>query len=257
MLRSAGERLRLSWDAALTPPMALSSRSIALETWGPRMTIFDNREDAGRRLAERLANLAGSEGALVLGIPRGGVSVAFEIAQKLYAPLDVFLSRKLGVPGHEELAFGAVSVGGKPILDEQVIHAAGISGTEIERILAAAVATLSQRAELYRGDRPPIEVAGKTVMLVDDGIATGASMLAAVRALRELKPARLAVAVPVAPASTCAWLRREVDELVCLYAPEDFYAVGQFYRDFSQVSDEEVAALLRRAAADQGSRQRL
>lgn len=209
--------------------------------------IFDNREDAGRQLAERLATQPGPQRPLVLGIPRGGVSVAFQIARKLYAPLEVFLSRKLGVPGHEELAFGAVSVGGKPVLDEQVIHAAGISEREIARIMAAAQESLNRQAVLYRGDRPPPETAGKTVMLVDDGIATGASMLAAVRALREQEPARIVVAVPVAPAATCAWLRREVEEVVCLYTPADFYAVGQFYLDFSQVSDEEVAALLRRA----------
>jgi putative phosphoribosyl transferase len=136
------------------------------------------------------------------------------------------------------------------MLDQQVVHAAGISAQQIEQIVAATAATLNQWAKLYRGERPPMDVAGETVILVDDGIATGASMLAAIRALREQKPARLVVAVPVAPAPTCAWLRREVDELVCLYAPDDFYAVGQFYRDFSQVSDEEVASLLQRAAAD-------
>jgi putative phosphoribosyl transferase len=212
--------------------------------------IFHNREDAGRQLAERLEVFAVPHVQLVLGIPRGGVSVAFQVTRKLHAPLDVFLARKLGVPGHEELAFGAMAVGGKPMLDEQVVHAAGISAQQIERIAAGTAATLNQRAKLYRGERPPMDVAGETVILVDDGIATGASILAAVRALRAQKPARLVVAVPVAPAATCAWLRREVDELICLHAPDDFYAVGQFYRDFSQVSDEEVASLLQRAAAD-------
>ena len=212
--------------------------------------IFRNREDAGRQLAERLEVFAVPRPPRVLGIPRGGVSVAFQVARKLYAPLDVFLARKLGVPGHEELAFGAMAVGGRPMLDEQVIRVTGISAQQIEQIAAATAATLNQRAKLYRGERPPIDVAGETVILVDDGIATGASMLAAIRALQEQKPARLVVAVPVAPAPTCAWLRREVDELICLYAPDDFYAVGQFYRDFSQVSDEEVAALLQRATAD-------
>ena len=212
--------------------------------------IFHNREDAGRELAERLEVFVFPHLPLVLGIPRGGVSVAFPVTQKLHAPLDVFLARKLGVPGHEELAFGALAVGGKPMLDQQVVHAAGISAQQIEQIVAATAATLNQWAKLYRGERPPMDVAGETVILVDDGIATGASMLAAIRALREQKPARLVVAVPVAPAPTCAWLRREVDELVCLFAPDDFCAVGQFYRDFSQVSDEEVASLLERAAAD-------
>ena len=211
--------------------------------------LFRDRDDAGRQLAERLG--AGSEAGrgIVLGIPRGGVSVAFPVAQKLQVPLDVFLARKLGVPGQEELAFGAVALGGAPYLDEQVIQAAGIPQEQIERIVAEAVATLELRAELYRGEQPALEVAGKTVVLVDDGIATGASMFAAVRALRGLGPARLVVAVPVAPESTIRWLRSEVDELVCLHAPEDFYAVGQFFGDFGQVSDEEVTSLLGRARA--------
>lgn len=212
--------------------------------------IFHNREDAGHQLAWRLGGFAVPQCPLVLGIPRGGVSVAFQIARKLHAPLDVFLARKLGVPGQEELAFGAMAVGGEPTLDQQIVRIAGISAQQIEQIVAATAATLNQRAKLYRGERSPPDVAGKTVILVDDGIATGASTLAAVRALREQKPARLVVAVPVAPAPTCAWMRREVDELICLYAPDDFYAVGQFYQDFSQVSDEEVASLLQRAAAD-------
>jgi putative phosphoribosyl transferase len=211
--------------------------------------LFRDRNEAGLQLAERLD--AGSETGprIVLGIPRGGVSVAFPVARKLQARLDVFLAQKLGVPGQEELAFGAVSLGGEPFLDEQVIRSAGISAEQIGRIVAKTVGMLERRADLYRGDRQAIEVAGKSVVLVDDGIATGASMFSAIRAVRALGPARLVVAVPVAPASTCRWLRGEVDELVCLHAPEEFYAVGQFYGDFGAVGDEEVTSLLRRAEA--------
>jgi putative phosphoribosyl transferase len=215
-------------------------------------TLFDDRDDAGRQLAGRLEGVARAGGLVVLGIPRGGVSVAFPVARKLQTPLDVFLARKLGVPGQEELAFGAISLGGKPLFDEGVIRAAGISAEQIARVVAEARATLERRAALYRGERSASSVGGRTVALVDDGIATGASMLAAVRELRELGPARLVVAVPVAPASTCRWLQREVDELVCLAAPEEFHAVGQFYRSFEQVRDEEVTALLRRADAEWG-----
>jgi putative phosphoribosyl transferase len=210
--------------------------------------IFEDREDAGRRLAKESEEFANRKEVLVLGIPRGGVTVAFQIAQSLHAPLDVFLSHKLGVPGQEELAFGAIAAGGGRFLEQQVIQAVGISPEQIDRITAEAGRMLEQRAVLYRGDRLPLEVAGQTVVLVDDGIATGASTFAAVSALREMKPAMLIVAAPIAPASTCAWLRRIVDRLVCLYAPEDSYSVGQFYRRFTQVTDEEVVALLRRAA---------
>jgi putative phosphoribosyl transferase len=206
--------------------------------------IFENRESAGRLLAKEFAN---RNDVVVLGIPRGGVTVAFEIAKALRVPLDVFLSRKLGVPGHEEFAFGAVAAGDGRYLDEQIIRATHITPEQIERVTAEVRQTLDRRATLYRDGRPPMQVAGKTVILVDDGIATGASIYAAIQALRQMKPAKLIVAVPVAPASTCAWLRGLVDRLVCLYAPDDFYAVGQFYRDFAQVEDDEVIELLRQA----------
>ena len=209
--------------------------------------IFEDREDAGRRLAKELGEFANRKDVLVLGIPRGGVTVAFEIAQALQAPLDVFLSHKLGVPGQEELAFGAIAAGDGRYLEQHVIRAEGISAEQIERVTIEVKRMLDQRAVLYRGDRPPLQVGERTVVLVDDGIATGASMFAAVSALREMKPAMFLLAAPVAPASTCAWLRRMVDRLVCLYEPQDFYAVGQFYRNFSQVTDEEVIDLLRRA----------
>lgn len=183
---------------------------------------------------------------IVLGIPRGGVPVAFEIAQSLHVPLDIFLSHKLGVPRQEELAFGAIAAGDVRYLDEQVVRAEGISPKEIERVTEQVKQMLNRRAVLFRGDRPLLQVATYTVVLVDDGIATGASMVAAINALRIMKPAAIVVAVPVSPASTCAWLRTVVDRLVCLYAPHEFYAVGQFYENFSQVEDEEVIDLLRR-----------
>jgi putative phosphoribosyl transferase len=208
---------------------------------------FANREDAGRQLVARLGAYADREDVIVLGIPRGGVSVAFEVAQALHAPLDIFLSRKLGVPGYEEIAFGAIAADDGRFLDKQVIKAAGISERQIESITQQVRETLEQRAGLYRGKRPPLQVAGRTAVLVDDGIATGASVYAAINALQHMKPGRLMVAVPLAPASRCSWLRGQVDELICLYAPERFHAVGQFYQSFTQVTDEEVTELLRRA----------
>lgn len=215
--------------------------------------VFLDREDAGRQLAARLKDLSSfaldGKQLIVLGIPRGGMVVASEVARSLQAVLDVFLSRKLGVPGQEELAFGAVCLGAEPLLDPDVIRATGVSNAEIERITAAAREELERRASLYRDNRPAAEVAGRIVILVDDGIATGASMLAAVKALRVLPPEKLIAAVPVAPLDTCNWLKSQVDELVCLFAPRDFYAVGQFYRQFGQVKDEEVTRLLRMAEA--------
>ncbi|HWZ52069.1 MAG TPA: phosphoribosyltransferase, partial [Granulicella sp.] len=209
--------------------------------------IFKDRVDAGRRLAEHLGEFADRPDVTVLGIPRGGVVVAFEIATSLHVALDIFLSRKLGVPGQEELAFGAIAAGDGRFLDEQIIESAGISPAQIDRITAEVRETLNRRAAQYRGDRAPPEIPGRTILLVDDGIATGASIYAAVQALRPMHPAKLVVAVPVAPASTCAWLRNLVDQLVCLYAPVEFHAVGQFYVNFHQVEDEEVVDLLRRA----------
>jgi putative phosphoribosyl transferase len=210
--------------------------------------IFEDREDAGQKLANQLAEFANRKDVLVLGIPRGGVTVAFEIAQSLHLPLDVFLSHKLGVPGQEELAFGAIAANGTRFLDRQAIQAAAISPEQIERVTAEVRRTLDRRDVLYRGNRPPLRVVGQTVILVDDGIATGASTFAAIGALREMEPALLVLATPVAPASTSAWLAGIVDRLVCIYAPRDFNSVGQFYRNFSQTTDDEVVALLRRAA---------
>lgn len=211
-------------------------------------TIFENRVDAGRRLASRLGAYRNRKDVIVLGIPRGGVPVAFEVAAALGAPLDVFVSRKLGVPGQEELAFGAIASGGVRILDGEITEAVGIPDAEVERIIANVRKEVERRERVYRGSRQPLMVQGKTVILVDDGIATGSSMRAAINALRQMKPARLVVAVPVAPRSTCNRLRQEVDELISVLTREDFYAIGQFYEDFSQVADEEVTRLLIRAA---------
>lgn len=209
--------------------------------------MFVNREDAGRKLAEKLTHYANKKDLVVLGIPRGGLPVAFEVAARLCAPLDVFLLRKLGVPGHEELAFGAIATGGVRVLDQEIVEALDISERAIEQVTSTERSELERHARVYRGDRPALDVKGKTVILVDDGIATGSSMRAGIRALRQLQPKRIVVAVPVAPKRTCDLLKGELDELVCLQTPPLFHAIGQFYEDFSQVSDQEVLALLDRA----------
>jgi putative phosphoribosyl transferase len=209
--------------------------------------FFHNRSDAGQALAKQLGLYADREDVMILGIPRGGVVVAGEVASVLNAPLDIFVVRKLGVPGHEELAFGAVASGGVRILDRELIEAMELSTREIERVTRTERAELQRRETVYRGDRPALKVKGLTVLVVDDGIATGSSMLAGIRALRQLSPARIVVAAPVAPESTCKRLRGEVDDLVCVYTPQLFHAIGQFYEDFSQVTDEEVIGLLERS----------
>ena len=212
---------------------------------------FDNRADAGRQLAKRLEGYARQADVLVLGVPRGGVVVAFEVAVALGAPLDVFLSRKLGVPGQTELAFGAVSARGGRYLDEYILRTAAISTEQVEWITSEVRKELDRRAIVYRQGRSPLNVLGKTVLLVDDGVATGASVYAAIQALRQVLPARLVLAVPVAPVSAWEWLRTVVDEIVCLDLPERFVAVGEFYRDFAQVEDAEVVRLLERAGSMQ------
>jgi len=211
--------------------------------------IFEDRVDAGRRLAKRLEGYAHRADVVVLGVPRGGVVVASEVAMALGVPLDVFLSRKLGVPGQTELAFGAVSASGGRYLDEYILRTTGITNAQVEWITAEVRKELDRRASVYRGGRPPLDVSGKTVLLVDDGVATGASVYAAILALRQMEPARLLLAVPVAPASAWEWLRTVVDEIVCLDLPEPFAAVGGFYRNFAQVEDVEVVRLLQRADA--------
>ena len=210
--------------------------------------IFANRTEAGQELALRLSTYANRDDVIVLGAPRGGVPVAFEVARELNAPLDVFVLRKLGVPGREELAFGAIASGGIRILNRDTVEGLGLTGLDIERVTKSEKQELERRERAYRGGRRPLDVSGLTVILVDDGIATGSSMRAAIRALRQMKPARIVIAVPVAPPSTCSQLEGEADELVCLETPEPFYGVGQFYDDFSQVSDEEVKQLLENAS---------
>lgn len=212
--------------------------------------VYRDRRAAGRVLARSLSNYAGRADVRVLGLPRGGVPVAYEVARALGAPLDVFSVRKLGVPGHEELAFGAIATGGVRLLNRDVVDALQIPAEVLEEVGAAAAAELARRERAYRDDRPAPEVGDRVVILVDDGLATGASMRAAVAALRKLGPARVVAAVPVAARQTCALLAREVDEFVCARIPEPFHAVGQWYEDFSQTSDQEVGDLLRQAERD-------
>ncbi len=211
---------------------------------GRRLTLFDDRKDAGRALAALLQPYANRADVMVLALPRGGVPVAYEVAKALGAPLDVFVVRKLGTPGEEELAFGAIAGGGVRVLNPDVVRHHEISAAEIERVTIREKAELERRQRQYRGDRPPLEVQGRTVIVIDDGLATGSTMHAAVTALRRLTPAKIVVAIPVASRSTCENLRSEVEELVCAAMPDDFFAVGEWYRVFKQVSDEEVKKLV-------------
>ena len=213
--------------------------------------LFRDRKEAGRLLADRLKAYAGREDVLVLALPRGGVPVAFEVARELDAPLDVFLVRKLGVPGHEELAMGAIAGGGVRVLNEDVVHYLRIPGGVIEFVAEAEQRELRRREHLYRGDRPTSAVRGRTLILVDDGIATGSTMRAAVKALKQQGPARIIVAVPVAPPSTCDELKSEADEVVCVFMPDQFDGVGRWYEDFSQTTDAEVRNLLEQATREQ------
>jgi putative phosphoribosyl transferase len=205
---------------------------------------FHNRAEAGRQLALKLTHYARRDDVIVLALPRGGVPVGAEVATALAAPLDVFLVRKLGVPSQRELAMGAIASGGVRVFNEDVLRQVGPSEATIERVTAAETLELERREQAYRGDRPPPDVRGKTVILADDGLATGASMRAAVAAVRKLAPARVVVAVPVGATDTCADLRAEADEVVCLQTPDPFYAVGQWYVDFGETSDAEVREAL-------------
>jgi putative phosphoribosyl transferase len=209
---------------------------------------FKDRVDAGRQLGAQLRSVTDGSDTILLALPRGGVPVAFEVAQALGAPLDVLLARKLGVPGHEELAFGAVAAGGGVYLDQQIVRSARISPKEIEQIVERTRHQLQVRAAMYRESRPALSIRNMTVILVDDGIATGASMIAAARAVRALEPGRVVIATPVAPSSSRALLETEADSLMVLQTPADFQAVGQFYEDFDQTSDVEVVMLLHEAA---------
>ena len=207
----------------------------------PRLPYRDRR-DAGRVLAGALAHYRGRAGLLVLALPRGGVAVGFEVAHALEAPLDVFIVRKLGYPGHEEYAMGAIASGGVRVMSPQ--PGITVPPQELARVLAQEEAELARREQLYRGNRPRIELRERTVIIVDDGLATGSTMRAAVRAIRRQSPAHLVVAVPVGAPQTCRSLRAEVDELVCPAMPEPFRAVGLWYRDFPQSTDDEVHQLL-------------
>ena len=214
---------------------------------GPRLTatpLFADRRDAGRRLAVHLAGYGGRDDVQVLGLPRGGVPVAYEVARALQAPLDVFVVRKLGAPGHEELAMGAIASGGARVLNGSVIRAYRISDEDVQRVADREAVELARREQAYRGKRGPLSVEGRTVIVVDDGLATGASMRAAIGALRERRAERVVAAVPVSSVATCAELADLVDEMVCAHTPEPFLAVGAWYEDFSATSDDEVRRLL-------------
>jgi predicted phosphoribosyltransferase len=208
---------------------------------------FTNRIDAGSQLGLVLSEYADRADTLVLGLPRGGVPVAFEVARALNAPLDVFIVRKLGVPGHEEVAMGAIATGGAILIDDTVVRELRIRDSQIDAVIEAEQRELERRERQFRGDRPPPDIAGRTVIIVDDGLATGASMRVAVAALRQEHPGRIVVAVPIAPPDTCVALSREADDVVCAVTPEPFYAVGLWYEDFNQTTDEEVHDLLERA----------
>jgi putative phosphoribosyl transferase len=229
--------------------------------------MFRDRHEAGRRLAALVADLSvladlavadraaatgasGRPGVVVLGLPRGGVPVAAEVAGRLGATLDVFPVRKVGVPGHEELAMGAVAPGGARVVNDDVVRQAGVSADELEAAFARQLDAVSRQALAYRGDRPPPRLAGQVVIVVDDGLATGATMRAAIEAVRQQQPAVVVVAVPVAPAAAIRELAALVDELVCVSTPESFYAVGSWYGDFSPTTDEEVRRLLADAMGD-------
>jgi len=209
---------------------------------------FPNRAEAGRLLAEKLENYVGRSDVVVLGLPRGGVPVAYEVAQRLGAPLDVFVVRKLGVPGFEELAAGAIASGGVRVLNEDVVRALPNADQLIESVTERETVELERREQIYRDGRPAPELRDRVVILVDDGLATGATMRAAVAALRQRGVAKIVVAAPVGAPDTCRELEQEADETICAITPEFFQAVGQYYEDFSQTSDEEVRELLLRAA---------
>lgn len=217
------------------------------------MMLFHDRADAGRRLGERLHRFFKDEFSplgpqLVLALPRGGIPVGAEVAVALHAPLDVFVVRKLGSPGQEELAMGAIASGGIRVVNAGVVSALGITPSEIERVASREQQELERREQLYRGDRSPLDVRGRCIILVDDGLATGYTMRAAIAALRLEDPKQIVVAVPVASAEVCRELQQQADAVVCLVTPSGFMAVGQWYQDFTQTGDEEVRDLLDRNA---------
>lgn len=208
------------------------------------MRRYRDRADAGRMLAHELEHYRGATGLVIVALPRGGVLVGYEVAQALGAPLDVLVVRKLGAPGQEELAIGAVASGGAQVLNDRVVAELGLREDRIASLAAAGRDELARRERLYRGDREPLDVSGRTVILVDDGLATGATMRVAALAVRAQRPERIAIAVPVAAPQTCEELRADADEIVCAWTPWPFFAVGAWYEDFGQTTDDEVRALL-------------
>lgn len=213
--------------------------------------IYQDRAEAGKELAKHLKDYANREDVLVLALPRGGVPVAFEVANALHAPLDIFLVRKLGVPGHEELAMGAIATGGVRVLNEDVVGYLDIPSDVIDAVASDEERELDRRQLLYRGNRPPPDVRARTIILIDDGLATGSTMRAAATALRKQQPARVVVAVPVSAPETCDEFRMEVDEIICAAMPQPFLGVGLWYEDFSQTTDHEVRDLLEKSARTQ------
>ncbi|HEY0944678.1 MAG TPA: phosphoribosyltransferase [Opitutaceae bacterium] len=211
-------------------------------------TRFRDRSEAGELLAEKLAGYADRPDVIVLALPRGGVPVAYTVARLLHAPLDVFVVRKLGVPGHEELAMGAIASGGVIVLNDEVLRMLQLSDDAIDEVATQEQSELTRRERLYRGTRPPIDVEGRTVILVDDGIATGATMRAAIQAVRQMGAGRIVVAAPTVARETYDSMHASVDDFVAVIIPEDFFAVGQWFDDFSQTTDDEVRSLLESAA---------
>lgn len=215
------------------------------------MKLFKDRTEAGHMLAKQLEQYAGRDDTVLLALPRGGVPVGFEVAKALQAPMDVLIIRKLGVPGQEELAMGAVASGGVLVINQEVVRLYGIKESTIDSVAKKELQELERRERLYRHGRPWPELTNKIVILLDDGLATGTSMRAAVSALRFFKPAHVVVAVPTAPVDTCREFQEEVDDVICATTPEPFVAIGAWYEDFRQTTDEEVQSLLDQAAARQ------
>jgi predicted phosphoribosyltransferase len=215
------------------------------------MSLFNDRVDAGRKLAKDLLKYANRSDVLILALPRGGVPVAFEVAKELNVKMDVFIVRKLGVPGNEELAMGAIASDNIRVLNEDVVMSFQIPERVIDTVAEKERRELERRERAYRGDRPKPEIEGSTVILIDDGLATGATMRAAAAALKTKNPAKIVIAVPTAAPDTCEIFRKEVDEIICLATPEPFYGVGAWYEDFSQTTDKEVCELLDKAASFQ------
>lgn len=218
-----------------------------IHTKEDKIALFRDRRDAGRKLAQQLTDYVGRNDVIVLALPRGGVPVAYEVASALHAPLDIFIVRKLGLPGHEEVAIGAIASGGVRVLNEDIVRYLNIPTPLIEAVAGRELRELERRAGAYRGNRPPPDVKGRTVILIDDGLATGASMRAAIVGLRAHSPAHIVIAVPTAAPETCKAFKSEVDRIVCATTPEPFYGVSRWYENFSQTTDEEVKMLLEAA----------